>query len=202
MEEIKHLKIETAAHFFPKFTRMHWIVFDSCMHSFFCANRRGAGGAPDRLVGARWVEPVCRGGRPGLPLTIGSPGLPLYLPYIYIIHRQQIGICNPNHYTVCRWTHIQDKYHHRPCLLDRCPWTPSELLLRQFSPYVDCLAFPTGQSGAASRPPCGTPIVANTTDTSDLPPNRPNTHTRNLLLHTMHQIITQHSSSMFRPLHI
>jgi hypothetical protein len=30
------------------------------------------------------VEPVCRGGRPGLPLTIGSPGLPLYLPYIYI----------------------------------------------------------------------------------------------------------------------
>jgi hypothetical protein len=37
--------------FFPKFTRMHWIVFDSCMHFFFCANRRGAGGAPDRLVG-------------------------------------------------------------------------------------------------------------------------------------------------------
>jgi hypothetical protein len=35
MEEIKHLKIETATHFFPKFTRMHWIVFDSCMHSFF-----------------------------------------------------------------------------------------------------------------------------------------------------------------------
>jgi hypothetical protein len=51
MEEIKHLKIETATHFFPKFTRMHWIVFDSCMHSFFCANRRGVGGAPDRLVG-------------------------------------------------------------------------------------------------------------------------------------------------------
>jgi hypothetical protein len=30
-----------------------------------------------------WIEPVCRGSRPGLPLTIGSPGLPLYL-YIYI----------------------------------------------------------------------------------------------------------------------
>jgi hypothetical protein len=59
------------------------------MHFFFCANRRGAGGAPDRLVGraGRWVEPVCRGGRPGLPLTIGSPGLPLYLPYIYIYIR-------------------------------------------------------------------------------------------------------------------
>jgi hypothetical protein len=51
IEEIKHLKIENATHFFPKFTRMHWILFDSCMHSFFCANRRGAGGAPDRLVG-------------------------------------------------------------------------------------------------------------------------------------------------------
>jgi hypothetical protein len=51
MEEIKDLKIETAAHIFPKFMRMHCIVFDSCMHSFFCANKRGAGGAPDSLVG-------------------------------------------------------------------------------------------------------------------------------------------------------
>jgi hypothetical protein len=51
MKEINHLKIETATHFFPKFTRMYWIVFDSCMHSFFCANKRRAGGAPDRLVG-------------------------------------------------------------------------------------------------------------------------------------------------------
>jgi hypothetical protein len=37
MEEIKHLKIETATHIFPKFTRMLWIVFYSCMHSFFFA---------------------------------------------------------------------------------------------------------------------------------------------------------------------
>jgi hypothetical protein len=51
MEELKDLKTETAAHIFPKFMRMHWIVFDSCMHSFFCANRRGAGGAPDSLFG-------------------------------------------------------------------------------------------------------------------------------------------------------
>jgi hypothetical protein len=51
MEEIKDLKTETAAHIFPKFMRMHWIVFDSCMHSFFYANRRGAGGAPDSLFG-------------------------------------------------------------------------------------------------------------------------------------------------------
>jgi hypothetical protein len=51
MEEIKDLKIETDVHIFPKFMRMHWIVFDSCMHSFFCANRRGTGGAPDSLVG-------------------------------------------------------------------------------------------------------------------------------------------------------
>jgi hypothetical protein len=35
MEEIKDLKIETAAHIFSKFMCMHWIVFDSCMHSFF-----------------------------------------------------------------------------------------------------------------------------------------------------------------------
>jgi hypothetical protein len=47
MEEIKDLKIETVAHIFPKFMRMHWI-----MHAFlFCANRRGTGGAPDSLVG-------------------------------------------------------------------------------------------------------------------------------------------------------
>jgi hypothetical protein len=51
MEKIKHLKIETATHIFPKFMHMHWIVFDSCMHSFFCANRHGAGDAPDSLVG-------------------------------------------------------------------------------------------------------------------------------------------------------
>jgi hypothetical protein len=64
MEKIKHLKIETVTHIFPKFTRMHWIVFDSCMHSFFCANRRGAGGAPDRLVG-----------RAGLNQFVGVVGL-------------------------------------------------------------------------------------------------------------------------------
>jgi hypothetical protein len=51
MEEIKHLKIETATHIFLKFMRMHWIVFDSRIHSFFCANRRGKCDAPDSLVG-------------------------------------------------------------------------------------------------------------------------------------------------------
>jgi hypothetical protein len=35
MEEIKHLKTETATHIFPKFTCMHGDVFGSCMHSFF-----------------------------------------------------------------------------------------------------------------------------------------------------------------------
>jgi hypothetical protein len=34
MEKIKHLKIETTTHIFPKFTRMHGNVFDSCMHFF------------------------------------------------------------------------------------------------------------------------------------------------------------------------
>jgi hypothetical protein len=33
---------------------------------------------------ARRAGPGRRGGRPGLPLTRGSPGLLIYLPYIYI----------------------------------------------------------------------------------------------------------------------
>jgi hypothetical protein len=86
MEKIKHLKIETATHIFPKFTRMQRNVFDSCMHSFFCAHRRGAGGATDSLVqSALWVELGCRGDRPELPLIIGSPGLPL-LPAFPKLH--------------------------------------------------------------------------------------------------------------------
>jgi hypothetical protein len=32
MEKINHLKIETATHIFPKFTRMQGNMFDSCMH--------------------------------------------------------------------------------------------------------------------------------------------------------------------------
>ena len=83
MQEIKHLKIETTTHFFPKFMRMQGDVFDSCMHSFFAGRDVGADGATDSLVQMmRWVEPGCRDDRPGLPLTIGSPGLPLYLIYI------------------------------------------------------------------------------------------------------------------------
>jgi hypothetical protein len=82
MEEIKDLKVETAAHIFPKFMRMHWIVFDSCMHSFFALTDVGQVAHPTAWLDAL-VEPVYMGGRPGLPLTIGSTGLPLYLPYIY-----------------------------------------------------------------------------------------------------------------------
>jgi hypothetical protein len=85
MEEIKHFKIETVTHIFPKFMRMQGDVFDSCMHSFFARTDMGAGDATDSLVqSVRWVEPGCWDDRPGLLLTIGSPGLPLYLPYIYI----------------------------------------------------------------------------------------------------------------------
>jgi hypothetical protein len=47
MKEIKHLKIETATHIFPKFMRMQGDVFDSCMHSFFARTDVGAGGATD-----------------------------------------------------------------------------------------------------------------------------------------------------------
>jgi hypothetical protein len=85
MEEIKHLKIEIATHIFPKFIRLQGDVFDSCMHSFFARTDVDAGGATDSLVqSVRWVEPGYWDDRRGLPLTIGSPGLPLYLPYIYI----------------------------------------------------------------------------------------------------------------------
>jgi hypothetical protein len=84
MEEIKHLKIETAIHIFPKFMRMKGDVFESCMHSFFARTDMSAGGATDSLVQSmRWIEPGCRDDRPGLPLTIGSSRL-RYTYYIYI----------------------------------------------------------------------------------------------------------------------
>jgi hypothetical protein len=35
MEEMNHLKIETATHIFYKFTRVQGNMFDSCMHFFF-----------------------------------------------------------------------------------------------------------------------------------------------------------------------
>jgi hypothetical protein len=55
------------------------------MHAIlFGTHKREVGGAPDNLLeSARRVELGCRGGRPGLALTIGSLGLLLYLP-IYI----------------------------------------------------------------------------------------------------------------------
>jgi hypothetical protein len=37
MEKIKHLKIETATHTFPKFMRMQENMFDLCMYSFLRA---------------------------------------------------------------------------------------------------------------------------------------------------------------------
>jgi hypothetical protein len=89
MKEIKHLKIEIVTHIFTKFTCMQENVFDSYMHSFFCVHRRGEGGAPDSLVeSTRWVEPRCRGGRPGLPFNYWKPRAPiisgLYIYSLYI----------------------------------------------------------------------------------------------------------------------
>jgi hypothetical protein len=105
MEEIKHLKIETVTHIFPKFMRMQGDLFDSCMHSFFARRDVGAGGATDSLVqSVRWVEPGYRDERPGLPLTIGSPGLPLYLPYIYIyIYISSPRVMDPTVHHPDRW---------------------------------------------------------------------------------------------------
>jgi hypothetical protein len=85
MEEIKHLKIETVTHIFPKFMRMQGDVFDSCVHSFFARTDVGAGGATDSLVqSVCWGEPGCRDDRPRLPLTIGSPELALYLHHMHV----------------------------------------------------------------------------------------------------------------------
>jgi hypothetical protein len=62
MEKIKHLKIETATHIFPKFIRMKGNVFDLCIYSFFTRIDVGAGGATDSLVqSVRWFEPGYRG---------------------------------------------------------------------------------------------------------------------------------------------
>jgi hypothetical protein len=82
MEEIKHLKIEIVTYLFPKFTRMQ--VFDSCMPSFFACTNVWWGMRPTAWLG-EWVQwtrragPDRRGGRPGLPLTTGSPGLLIYI---------------------------------------------------------------------------------------------------------------------------
>jgi hypothetical protein len=85
MEKIKHLKIETATHIFPKFTRMQGnkgtYLTHACI-SFFARRDVGADDATDRLVqSVRWVKPGCRSDQPGLPLTIRSTELLLYLPY-------------------------------------------------------------------------------------------------------------------------
>jgi hypothetical protein len=65
MEEIKYLKIETATHLFPKFTRMQGNVFDSCMH--FCFARTDVG----------WVayQTTCLIRRTGLNQGAGVVGL-------------------------------------------------------------------------------------------------------------------------------
>jgi hypothetical protein len=62
MEEIKHLKIETARHIFPKFTRMQGNMFDSCMHSFFARTDVGRVAQPtvwfSRCAGLNQVAEV------------------------------------------------------------------------------------------------------------------------------------------------
>jgi hypothetical protein len=83
MEKIKHLKIETVTHIFPKFMRMQGDMFDSCMHSFFARTDVGAGDATDSLVQSMcWIKPGCRDDRPGLSLTIESLYIYIYI-YIY-----------------------------------------------------------------------------------------------------------------------
>jgi hypothetical protein len=91
MEKIKHLKIETATHIFPKFTRMQENVFDSCMHFLFCAHRRG------RRWCNRWTGPVSvlgwtrlHGWSAWASFNYWKPRAPviptLYIYCIYILH--------------------------------------------------------------------------------------------------------------------
>jgi hypothetical protein len=84
MEEIKHLKIEIATHFFLNLRACIGSCLTRACISFFALTDVGQVAHPTGWLGA-WVEPVCRSSRSELPLTIGSPGLPLYLPYIYIL---------------------------------------------------------------------------------------------------------------------
>jgi hypothetical protein len=66
------------------------------MHSFFARTDVGVVGATDSLVqSVRWVELGYMDDRPGLPLTIESSVLPLYLPYIYIALVMSSGLANP-----------------------------------------------------------------------------------------------------------
>jgi hypothetical protein len=53
MEEIKHLKIESAPHIFPKFMRMQGNVFDSCMHTFFARTDVGRVAHPTACLSQR-----------------------------------------------------------------------------------------------------------------------------------------------------
>ena len=53
MEKIKHLKIETVTHIFPKFTRMQEHLFDSCMHSFFALTDVGRVAHPTAWLSRR-----------------------------------------------------------------------------------------------------------------------------------------------------
>jgi hypothetical protein len=78
---------------------------------------------------------------------------------------------------------------------------PSELLPGSSDPYTNCPAFYAGPSGAVPGLPCGAPIMVNTTGQFGCTIVQTR-YTYAVLLHTMHQIITHHSSSMFRPLHI
>jgi hypothetical protein len=74
MKEIKHLKIETVTHIFPKFMRMQETCLTHACIPFFARTDVGAVGATDSLVqSVRWVKLGCRDDRPRLTLTIGSP---------------------------------------------------------------------------------------------------------------------------------
>jgi hypothetical protein len=73
MEKIKYLKIETTTHLFPKFACMQEKCLTHARVLFLRAQTWGEEHTRQLGLGSGWARragPGCRGGRPGLPLTI------------------------------------------------------------------------------------------------------------------------------------
>jgi hypothetical protein len=83
MEEIKHLKIETATHIFPKFTRMQGNVFDSCMHFFSARTDMGRMAQPTTLFSRRAGLKQVAGVTAWASFNYWKPRAPI-IPAIYI----------------------------------------------------------------------------------------------------------------------
>jgi hypothetical protein len=89
----------------------------------------------------------------------------LVIGYLFLIHRQKMGIHSPIHYMVMPMNSYTGQIPPLSSLLGRSipldKVEPFMLLLGQSGPYVDRLGFPAGQSRVVPGPPRGALIVAN-----------------------------------------